>query len=137
MDNYEDIINLPYKKSSRKKQMSKKERAAQFGSFSALKGHDEALEETARLTDQRPELDEYKIEELNLKILRIMENANSEKEYLITYFIPDEKKPGGMCLTVRGRVEKVKEFEKEIHLSDKRIIPIWEIIEIQEIDQAK
>ena len=134
IDNYEDIINLPYQKQKRKNQMSKKDRAAQFGSFSALKGHDEALEETARLTDQRPELDEYKIEELNLKILRIMENAGSEREYLITYFIPDEKKSGGMCFTVKGQVERVKEFEKEIHLSDKRIIPIGEIIEISEVE---
>lgn len=134
MDNYEDIINLPYKKSTRKKHMSLRDRAAQFGSFSALKGHDEAIEETARLTDQRPELDEYKIEEINLKILQIMNEEDKEKEYYITYFIPDEKKSGGMCLTVRGRVEKVKEFEKEIHLSDKRIIPIWEIIQIQEAE---
>ena len=133
MDNYEDIINLPYVKSTRKKHMSLRDRAAQFGSFSALKGHDEAIEETARLTDEKPELDEYKIDEINSKILQIMEDAGSERQYLITYFIPDEKKAGGMCLCVKGQVERVKEFEREIHLKDKRIIPIDEILEIEKL----
>lgn len=133
MDSYEDIINLPYRKSTRKKHMSMRDRAAQFGSFAALKGHSEAIEETARLTDERPELDEYKIDEINSKILQIIKDAGSEKQYLITYFIPDDKKAGGMCLAVKGQVERVKEFEKEIHLKDKRIIPIGEILEIEEI----
>lgn len=45
-DTYEDIINKPYKKSNRHPHMSKKDRAAQFAPFSALKGYDEAIRKT-------------------------------------------------------------------------------------------
>ncbi len=46
MGEYDDIINLPYKKSTKHKQMSLEARAAQFAPFAALTGFDEAVEET-------------------------------------------------------------------------------------------
>ena len=45
---YDDIINMPYKKSQRITNMSLHDRAAQFGAFEALTGHEEAIEETAK-----------------------------------------------------------------------------------------
>ena len=48
MGEYDDIINLPYRKSTRHKQMSIEARAAQFAPFAALTGFDEAVEETVR-----------------------------------------------------------------------------------------
>ncbi|MBE7050084.1 MAG: hypothetical protein E7394_04855 [Ruminococcaceae bacterium] len=131
MDNYEDIINLPYKKSTRKKHMSLRDRAAQFGSFAALKGHDEAIEETARLTDKKPDIDEYEIEKINNTLLEILQNISEEPKIVLTYFIPDDKKEGGMCVTIGGQAVKIKEFEKELILKDKRIVPIEEILDIK------
>lgn len=131
MDNYEDIINLPYRKSSRKKQMSMKDRAAQFGSFAALKGHDEAIAETARLTDKKPDIDEYEIERINATLLEISEDISKEPKIVVTYFIPDEKKAGGMCMTIGGQAVKIREFEKELILKDKRIVPVEEILDIK------
>lgn len=46
MSLYDDIINLPYLKSQKYPQMSAEDRAAQFSPFAALKGFDEAIEET-------------------------------------------------------------------------------------------
>lgn len=40
-------------------------RAAQFAPFAALNGYEEAVAETARLTDKKIELDEYQKDELN------------------------------------------------------------------------
>ena len=40
---YEEIINLPQHVSKRHPPMSMAARAAQFGSFAALKGHDDAI----------------------------------------------------------------------------------------------
>ena len=51
--------------------MARSERAAQFGAFKALEGHDAALEETARITDGKPELSE---DILNEKIVLIEVN---------------------------------------------------------------
>ncbi len=43
---YDDIINLEYHKSQKRPQMSLYERSAQFASFSALNGYEEAVKET-------------------------------------------------------------------------------------------
>ena len=53
MEKYRDIINLPHHVSSTRPQMSMLNRAAQFSPFAALTGYDDAIEETARLTDSR------------------------------------------------------------------------------------
>ena len=54
-NSYEDIINLPHPVSKNHPQMSLRDRAAQFAPFAALTGHDAAIKETARLTDERLE----------------------------------------------------------------------------------
>ena len=58
MDNHscDDIINLPNPTSKNHPRMSLHDRAAQFAPFAALTGHDAAIKETARLTDERLEL---------------------------------------------------------------------------------
>ena len=45
---YDDIINLPHHVSKRHPQMSLWNRAAQFASFSALSGFDDAIDEETR-----------------------------------------------------------------------------------------
>ena len=53
MSRYDDIINLPHHVSPTRKQMSMHDRAAQFAPFAALVGYDDAVAETARLTESR------------------------------------------------------------------------------------
>lgn len=50
---YDDIINLPHHVSKKRPQMSLHDRAAQFSPFAALTGHKAAINETARLTDEK------------------------------------------------------------------------------------
>ena len=57
-NSYEDIINLPHPVSKNHPQMPLRDRAAQFAPFAALTGHDAAIKETVRLTDERLELSE-------------------------------------------------------------------------------
>lgn len=92
--NYDDIINLPHHVSPTRPRMSMIDRAAQFSPFSALTGHDSAVKETARLTDQRIELSEDMKSELNDRLLFIAERKKEKTEIEITYFKPDEKKDG-------------------------------------------
>ncbi len=49
MGKYDDIIHLPHPVSKKHPQMSLRDRAAQFSAFAALKGHDEAIAETAKV----------------------------------------------------------------------------------------
>lgn len=48
MDEYDDIINLPYKGIKHHKPMKMEARAAQFAPFAALTGHDAAIAATAQ-----------------------------------------------------------------------------------------
>lgn len=102
---YEDIVNLPHHVSRTHPQMEMIKRAAQFAPFAALTGYHDAVSETARLTDDRIELNEDALEELDREIA---EAAAKGTEIEITYFVPDEKKEGGQYRTVNGRIKKVE-----------------------------
>ena len=55
---YTDIIDLPHHTSNKHPRMSAIARAAQFSPFAALTDYDAEIKETARLTDEKVELDE-------------------------------------------------------------------------------
>ena len=128
MNNYDDIINLPYRKSTQRPRMEIINRAAQFAPFSALTGYETAVKETARQTDKKIELDEYMKEEINLKLQSLLISEDNQAE--ITYFVPDKRKSGGKYETKIGTVAKIKDFERTIIFSDKTEIPIEDILEI-------
>lgn len=50
---YDDILYLPHHQSKDRLPMSLHDRAAQFAPFAALSGHEEAVEETARIAQER------------------------------------------------------------------------------------
>lgn len=128
MNEYEDIIHLPHHVSKKHPQMSMQDRAAQFSPFAALTGYDAAVEETARLTDRRIELDEYEAQHLDEQIQKIVEQLQEHPEVSITYFLPDARKDGGEYITVTGSVKKIENYERRIILTDGTSIPICEVI---------
>ncbi|MBQ7087765.1 MAG: hypothetical protein IJM96_09860, partial [Clostridia bacterium] len=85
-DKYDDIINMPHRKSAKHPQMSMINRAAQFSPFAALTGHGEAIKETARLTDERVELDESVKAVIDERLQYIEENIKSKPTATVTYF---------------------------------------------------
>ena len=52
---YDDIINLPHHQSATRPRMSMHDRAAQFGAFAALTGHEDAVKDTAEAAKERME----------------------------------------------------------------------------------
>ncbi len=130
MNEYEDIIHLPHHVSKEHPQMSMLDRAAQFSPFAALTGYDAAVEETARLTDRRIELDEYEVQHLDERIQKLSEHLQEHPEVSITYFLPDSRKDGGEYITVTGSVKKIENYEHRIILMDGTLIPIHETIGI-------
>ena len=65
MNKYEDIINIEYKP---KNKMSLKMRSAEFLPFSALAGYSEAIDEIGRITENKKELDEDTLNNIDNKL---------------------------------------------------------------------
>lgn len=127
---YDDIINLPHHVSATRPHMSAIDRAAQFSPFAALTGYGDAIKETARLTEERVELDEYMKDVLSVRLQIIADQLKEHPEIAITYFQPDEKKSGGAYVTVIGRVKKIDEYERVVVMIDGTRVPIDEIASI-------
>ena len=108
---YDDIIDLPHHVSLSRPHMERSDRAAQFSPFAALTGYESAVKETARLTEQRVELDENEREALDKKQAVLAARLGEQPEITVTYFVADERKEGGSYVTARGRVKKIQRYE--------------------------
>ena len=132
MDNkYQSIINLEHPTSTKHSRMSRVQRAAQFAPFAALTGHDAAIQETARLTDQKIELDEEQLALLNEKLQIVSESKHLEEPVKIIYFVKDTKKTGGKYLEKVGIIKRIDQIERRIIFKDKSSIAIDDILEIE------
>ena len=107
MSRYDDIINLPHHVSPTRQRMSMHDRAAQFAPFAALVGYDDAVAETARLTETRPELDEQEHKELDMRLRYLADHLKEQPVVHIRYFMPDERKSGGAIMDFNGIVRKI------------------------------
>lgn len=128
---YDDIIYLPHHVSATRPSMAMIDRAAQFSPFAALTGYDEAVKETARLTDERMELDESVKIELDEKLRLVQEHISDLPQIRITFFRPDERKKGGSYQSVTGSVKKIDPYEKCVILQDRTKIRVDEIVQIE------
>ena len=77
------------------------DRAAQFIPFMALTGYEDAVEETARLTDRKIDLDETQKNLLDDLLRRASESGET---VAVLYFQPDKRKAGGAYSMKTGTV---------------------------------
>lgn len=127
---YDDIINLPHHVSAVHPHMPIADRAAQFSPFAALTGHESAIKETARLTEQRIELDENSKAAINEKLHIITKRLFSRPDISITYFLADERKEGGSYITINGKVKKIDTYLHCLVMEDELKIPIDDILNL-------
>ena len=130
MSRYDDIINLPHHISSTRQRMSMHDRAAQFAPFAALVGYDDAVAETARLTETRPELDEQEQRAINERLAFIADHIHEHPEVRIKYFVPDEHKSGGAIVEVFGKTYRISNTDATIVLTDGCKIRLSDIIDL-------
>lgn len=131
---YDDIINLPHHVSDTRPHMPLIDRAAQFSPFAALTGYDEAVTETARLTDSMLELDDTQKEVISNQLRILQENIKEEPAATVTYFVPDAKKTGGAYVTTTGSIKKIDEFAGVISFTDGINVPFSMIYSIENDD---
>ena len=127
-DQYADIIHLPRPVSHTHPPMSMEDRAAQFSPFAALTGHDAAIAEAARLTEQRPILDEYTKWQISDTLQQAA--ADPQLSLHIIYFVPDTRKTGGSYAEACGCVKKLIPHRQLLILNNGQQICINDIVEL-------
>ena len=128
---YDDIIGLPHHVSATRPQMPRENRAAQFSPFSALVGHDAIIKEAARVTDQKIELGEEAIAELDMKLNMLADMIDSRPMIAVTHFVPDDKKDGGSYVTITGAVKRIDEYERAVVMVNGEKIGIENILDME------
>lgn len=128
---YDDMIDFPHPSFARHPRMAMIDRAAQFSPFAALTGYEDAVKETARLTEDRTELTEAAKLEISSRIQVLLKSIRQEPVVTVTYYVPDERKAGGAYHTATGAVHKIDLYERVIFLKSGEQIPIDEIFELE------
>lgn len=123
-NSYEDMLYMPHPTSKTHPRMSMEKRAAQFAPFAALTGHADAVEETARITQERVELTEDRKEQID----RVLQEVQLQDNVVVVYFLPDVYKEGGSYQTVSGMIEKIK--DEKLYISG-REIPVKDLFSIE------
>lgn len=123
-NSYEDMLYMPHPTSKTHPRMSMEKRAAQFAPFAALTGHADAVEETARITQERVELTEDRKEQID----RVLQEVQLRDNVVLVYFLPDVYKEGGSYQTVSGMIEKIK--DEKLYISG-REIPVKDLFSIE------
>ena len=132
MGAYDDILHLPHHRSGKHPPMSMRERAAQFSSFRALTGYEDAIGETARLTDKRIERSEEEQQRLDA-ILQHLERRLPEKPTVtITYFRPDNRKAGGAYLQHTGSLYAIDRVNCRLVFTDKWTVLLEDVYDLRE-----
>ena len=111
--------------------MPMEDRAAQFLPFAALTGYDAAVSETARLTEERVELDAQEAERLGEKLAALIKRQQEQPELSLLYFVPDTRKAGGAYVRLDGRLKKITDFPRCVYLTDGSRIPIEDIVAVE------
>lgn len=127
---YADIIDLPHHVSNRHTQMPMEKRAAQFSPFAAMVGHDAAIHETARLTEEQLELSEDEKAVIDGKLQMLQDHIKEQPEITVAYFQPDKKKSDGIYVTVTGFARRVDKIGQMLVIKDGVKIPIQQILKI-------
>lgn len=102
--------------------MSLHDRAAQFSPFAALSGHEDAIHETARLTDGKIEPAEDQKLELDRRMQALMPLLSRHPEVVITYYVPDFVKEGGAYVTFTGNLKKIDSVDHTLYFTDGTMI---------------
>ena len=136
MDNYDDIKHLTRPQYDDLHPMSMHDRAAQFSPFAALVGYDDAVAETARLTDSRAELTEDEMSELNANLNRLLDSLDEQPQISVTYFVPDEKKSGGKYVEKVGVVRIYDSYSQELVFTDGVRIAVADMSALTFIDEV-
>ena len=128
---YEDIMDLPHHVSRSRPQMPLHDRAAQFAPFAALTGYGKAIDETARWTEERREMDENERAVLDSRLHFLSTRLEEQPQVEIEHFVPDSRKTGGAYVRTMGRLAAISPASRTLMLIDGTVISLDNITAIE------
>ena len=131
IEKYGDIINLGHPTSKKHPRMPVRDRAAQFAPFAALVGYDDAVEETARVTDDMIEQSDEMMAVIDEKLRYLSERIGEMPTVLVTYFLPDAKKSGGEYKIFEGRIKRLDDHDAMMIFECGKKIPYDKIYSVE------
>ncbi|SCW46671.1 hypothetical protein SAMN02910456_01279 [Ruminococcaceae bacterium YRB3002] len=131
MRNYDDIRHLKRPQYIDLPPMPVHDRAAQFSPFAALVGYDDAVAETARLTDSRRDMMEDGISGLNRQLELLEERIREMPPVKVTYFVADRFKEGGSYVTREGAVRRIDSLAGCLVFADGGRVPLADIYSME------
>ena len=96
-----------------------------------MTGYEDAVQETARYTDEKVELTEDEKALLDMELQRLSDDIANRPQVTLTWFRPDQKKAGGAYVTTSGQLKKMDDTEGVLVLMGGERILIEDILEIQ------
>ncbi len=136
---YKDILSfeyLEYKKNSANRfkhpPMANADRAAQFSPFAALTGHEAAIQESQRLTENQRFLSEDRKEELDQNLQLILAK-NPHPILQVQYFEADSTKSGGSYPIKKGTLRQLDRYTRLLIFTDDSQISLDQIVDLQAI----
>ena len=124
---YDDIIRLPHHVSRKHPRMPMRDRAAQFAPFSALTDCGAALDETARITVPKRELDAQEADVLDRRLALLRARQEEHPSVTVEYFVPDARKEGGTYVAATGAVKRISAADRRLVMEDGRVISLDDI----------
>jgi hypothetical protein len=117
---YDDLLDLPRHVSKNHRQMSRLDRAAQFAPFAALTGYEESIQNAARKPEEKRELSETQVEELNQKIACLQEHITEHPVIVVRYYYQETVQKHTRIIQkdsadkgTDGKRKRILEMEKE------------------------
>lgn len=134
IEKYGDIIDLPRHEPDKlaHPRMTVYNRAAQFAPFAALTGYEEAVKESARLTNRKIPLDDCQINHLTKQLHNLQKQIANRPKIMVTYFEHDKNKPGGEYVSYTGTLKQIIEHERKLIFTSDKIVKINDLHSIIE-----
>ena len=126
---YGDIIDHDHYVDPDRPRMSRMNRAAQFSPFAALTGYEDLIDEAARYTDERTELDDSVKEALGRRLRELL-RTEPPPVVTVVFFVPDGRKSGGAYRTVSGRLLGYDAHARTILLEPGGEIPLDDVTDL-------
>lgn len=127
---YKDIMYLEHFISLKHPRQSNNIRASQFAPFAALTGFNDQILDAGKILEDKVFLGEDRIDEINEKLMIISKKIYNF-EVVITYFISNNLKKGGIFKEKIGRVRRIDLDNNLLVFYDSERIKIEDIVNIE------